>query len=93
MDPKFESLRGCIYSNESEFRRFRQLVVNVVLATDIFDKELSALRKTRWGKAFDAAPSSSDANAMVDELHLDQVNRKATIVIEQYVSKRFVQPH
>jgi hypothetical protein len=86
MDPKFESLRACIYGNEPEFRRFRQLVVNVVLATDIFDKELSAVRKSRWAKCFENAtvPSLLESDATtIEELHLNQVNRKATIVIEQ----------
>jgi hypothetical protein len=92
MDPKFDSLRGCIYANEAELRRFRQLVVNVVLATDIFDKELGALRKVRWAKAFgaDEAPSSLEPSATaIEALHRDQVNRKATIVIEQYVVHRW----
>ena len=48
--------------------RFRQVVVNIVLATDIFDKELNDLRKSRWTKAF-----SEEAN----NKHL-----RATIVIE-----------
>lgn len=41
------------------------------MATDIFDAELSELRKKRWDKAFD--PEQSDK---------DDENRKATIVIE-----------
>jgi 3'5'-cyclic nucleotide phosphodiesterase len=95
MDDKFESLRGCIYTNESELKRFRQLVVNVVLATDIFDKELSALRKNRWSKAFSDPTKlgANDADAAVfaasaifhDESHVDQVNRKATIVLEHLI--------
>ena len=49
---EFKELRACIYSNQEELKRFRQIVVNTVMATDIFDKELSALRKNRWDKAF-----------------------------------------
>jgi hypothetical protein len=77
MDPHYEKLRECIYTNEDEFRRFRQLVVNVVLATDIFDKDLSELRKTRWSKAF-----STEHN---DEPVTVSDNRKATIVIEHLI--------
>jgi 3'5'-cyclic nucleotide phosphodiesterase len=78
MDPKFDSLRGCIFVNESEFRRFRQLVVNVVLATDIFDKDLSVLRKNRWAKAFAEKEPGSPPD-------VDEENRKATIVIEHLI--------
>lgn len=35
MDPSFDDLRNTIYKTEDERIRFRQLVVNVVLATDI----------------------------------------------------------
>jgi hypothetical protein len=33
MDPAFSELRNCIYTSEEEFVRFRQLVVNAVMAT------------------------------------------------------------
>lgn len=38
MRDDYAALRNCIYTNEQELRRFRQLVVNAVLATDIADK-------------------------------------------------------
>ena len=76
MDPSFEKLRHCIYTNESELQRFRKLLVNTVLATDIFDKELSALRKSRWNKAF---------SEQVDESSIEHRDRKATIVIEHLI--------
>lgn len=73
MDPKFKNLRETIYSNDIERRRFRQLVVNSVMATDIVDKELKALRNARWDRAFREAPSPDDAEDMESN-----VNRKAT---------------
>jgi hypothetical protein len=76
MEGNFRNLRQCIYRTEADFKRFRQLVVNTVLATDIMDKELGALRKGRWNKAF------SDE---VVEDHMTAVNRKATIVIEHII--------
>ena len=78
MDVRFENLRSALYVNEAEFRRFRQLVVNSVMATDIVDKELKALRNARWETAFNAEESQSG-----DEL--ENVNRKATIVIERLI--------
>jgi len=77
MDPSYKALRKCIYANETEFKRFRQLVVNTVLATDIFDKELSALRKSRWEKAFH--------EVSLEESAADAANRRATIVIEHLI--------
>ena len=40
MEPQYENLRRQIYATEAEFKRFRQLVVNSVMATDILDKDL-----------------------------------------------------
>jgi len=74
MTSEYDALRACIYSSPSELRRFRQLVVNSVMATDICDKELNALRKNRWSKAFAEQVPSSDAR-----------NGKATIVIEHLI--------
>jgi hypothetical protein len=77
MEPQYAALRLCIYSNTSELARFRQLVANTVLATDIFDPSLSELRKRRWEMAF--APSAQASNRPED------INRKATIVMEHLI--------
>lgn len=85
MEPKYEILRTCIYTNEEERQRFRQLVVNAVMATDIMDRELQSVRKNRWDKAF--CDGSDEANgSSVDEsiTHVDQ-SRKATSVIEHII--------
>ena len=81
MSEEFDAFRACIFCDKSELLRFRQLLVNSVIATDIFDKEQSALRKNRWARAFseDSCSISSD-----DSFHSD-VNRKATIVIEHLI--------
>ena len=76
MKPQFKDLRACIYADEVELLRFRQIIVNSVLATDIFDKELGALRKNRWDLAFSETARGSTT---------DDVNRKATIVIEHII--------
>jgi hypothetical protein len=44
MDPMYSELQNCIAANEEERRRFRQLVVNSVMATDIFDPTMKELR-------------------------------------------------
>ena len=79
MDVDFRALRNAICANEDEQTRFRHLVVNAVLATDICDKELKQLRNDRWDRAF------SDATSALAGSERDQVNRKATIVIEHLI--------
>ena len=87
MDPTFTELRATIYSTQEELRRFRQLVVNSVMATDIVDKDLKALRNARWERAFrtaeECSPDSCDEVAVLNPR--DVVNRKATIVIEHLI--------
>ncbi|CAJ1964592.1 unnamed protein product [Cylindrotheca closterium] len=77
MESRFTALRSCIYSSPDELKRFRQLMVNTVLATDIFDKELQNIRKKRWDDAF--------ANIIHNQNEEDEQNRKATIVIEHLI--------
>jgi hypothetical protein len=47
------------------------------LATDILDKELQTLRKSRWDKAFNSQISSSNKQ--------EDINQKATVVIEHWI--------
>ena len=75
MDSGYKDLRRIIYQSEQEFLRFRQLIVNCVMATDIMDKDLGAARKDRWNKAFFEAALQAEAKQTT-------INRKATIVIE-----------
>ena len=82
MQDTFVDLRRTIYTTVDEFKRFRQLVVNSVMATDIMDKELSGYRKARWNKAF-ATPQDTAADS--DSSDIVSINRKATIVIEHLI--------
>eukprot|EP00980_Cylindrotheca_fusiformis_P005498 scaffold1170_cov122-Cylindrotheca_fusiformis.AAC.6 len=75
MGSEYAALRACIYNTEEELRRFRQLVVNTVMATDIVDKELQALRKARWETAF--------SDTVIQDESSDDC--KATIVIEHLI--------
>jgi hypothetical protein len=77
MSEPFDELRSCLFANQAELLRFRQVLVNVVLATDIFDKELNDLRKQRWNKAF-----SEVEEAQKGKEHSDL---RATIVIEHII--------
>jgi hypothetical protein len=57
----YEDFCKCIYRNRSKLDRVRQLVVNSVMATDIVDKELGTLRKTRWETALNKEEKDSGA--------------------------------
>lgn len=76
MSPRFKELRKYVFGTQSELLKFRQLIVNVVLATDIFDKELGQLRRDRWERAFndDGSLSGTVIN-----------NLRATIVMEHII--------
>jgi hypothetical protein len=77
--PKFKNLRACIYRTKDEYQRFRHLVANSVIATDIFDKELKVLRQTRWDRAFGQADSASGKEQK------EVTDTKATVVIEHVI--------
>ena len=51
------------------------VVVNTVLATDIFDKKLKALRNARWDKAFHEHSESSQDSCVVQ---MDALGRKSS---------------
>ncbi|KAL7569518.1 hypothetical protein ACA910_013893 [Epithemia clementina (nom. ined.)] len=76
MEPAYAELRSCLFPLEREMKRFRQLVVNAVIATDIFDPELVAMRNKRWESAFSQSAERDDP---------DFLNRKATIVLEHVI--------
>jgi len=77
MRPDFMALRAYLFPTQADLQRFRELVVNSVMATDIVDASLKQLRNDRWKKAFDVDH--------VDENERDSVNRKATICIEHII--------
>ena len=81
MEPNFASLRQAMFVNRSEMLRFRQILVQMVLATDIFDKELNDLRKSRWNKAFsDEGSTDNDLRATIVIEHIIQVGFKYFVV-------------
>jgi hypothetical protein len=63
MEPRFDQLQACIFSNDEELRHFRQILVNGVMATDLFDKDLQTIRAEQWSKVFgENAPKMVDTN-------------------------------
>jgi class 3 adenylate cyclase len=81
MDPRFERLRKCIYQTNVERKRFRQLAINSVMATDIADRQVNENRQTKWDKAFRRSPGEGASVLRIQE----DMNRKATAVIEHII--------
>ena len=78
MQPEFQTLYSTLCSSAEDSARFRSLIVNSVMATDIMDKQLGTARKDRWNKAF-------CEDAVSGEEHQANINRKATIIIEHLI--------
>lgn len=76
MDESFDELRQAIFVNEAEMNRFYGLIVNAVIATDLFDAELRSSRNDRWKSAFEeSAPTERISQKAIGD-------RKATVIIE-----------
>eukprot|EP00934_Nitzschia_sp_Nitz4_P003961 Nitzschia sp. Nitz4//scaffold12_size214221//115151//118977//NITZ4_001505-RA/size214221-processed-gene-0.161-mRNA-1//-1//CDS//3329535035//3951//frame0 len=89
MESRYQELRACIYTNEAELKRFRQAIVNAVMATDIADKELKQYREGRWAVAFPTYEENGpkDSSRQESPIESDQLDtmRKATIVFEYII--------
>jgi 3'5'-cyclic nucleotide phosphodiesterase len=84
---KYQNLTKCICATENELRRFRQLTVNLVMATDIFDKNMKKLQNRRWDKAFHYRSAATSSERPITPLSLEEDrNMRATVVIEHIVS-------
>lgn len=82
-EDQYAELRGCIYRNEEELQRFRQLLVNAVIATDIADKSLKSLREGRWDAAF--ACKSNDDLSVAAGFNAEDSDRRATVIYEYII--------
>jgi hypothetical protein len=84
MDESYVDLRACLFKTQEELDRFRQLAVNAVIATDLFDKELKSARNNRWRKAFvcDSKSVTSFNFSMSSLDSTDDMDLKATVVLE-----------
>ena len=82
MDPRFAELRNTIYTTQDELNRLYQLIVNIVLATDICDKQLKEFRSKRFNKAFTNDSMESDAD---QSLPFHNCDLKATVGMEYLI--------
>ena len=90
MDPMFDELRSAIYADRDEFIQFREVVVNSVIATDIFNEDATSARNKRWEKVFyreRAKEQHCDATCATGSTAEDSHNKKlsdlkATLMID-----------
>ena len=76
MGSEYKVLQSAIFCSQDEMERFRKLVVNCVLATDLFDQDLIDDRLLRWKQAFNE--QWRDESLSVEQ----QENLRATVVME-----------
>jgi hypothetical protein len=87
------TLLDCVCPTEADAQLLRQIVVNCVLATDIVDRNLAALRNARWNTAFETTMEMDSSRLAPQKFHttispattnhvIEDANRKATIVLE-----------
>ena len=79
MEPRHKDFLQAICQSKDDLKRFRQICVNMVMATDIVNKELNGFRKQRWEKAFGKKKNAEE------ESEKAKIDRKATIVLEHLI--------
>lgn len=79
MTADFDDLRSAIYSNSMEKRRFRQVIVNSVIATDVLDSKMKQHRDNNWNKVFAKKAKSNRLNYMEAN---EKRNIQVTSIIE-----------
>ena len=76
MDDAYAELRAAIYRTEEEKKLFRQILVNCIISTDMFDKKLKGRFESRWKVGFpDEEPKDQNASR----------NLQATLIVESMV--------
>jgi 3'5'-cyclic nucleotide phosphodiesterase len=70
MNEKFADLRHCICSDKEELAAFRRILVTVVMATDLFDKDLKNQRDQYWDDTFGGNATASRKEYGILELSI-----------------------
>jgi len=81
--PRFKNLRNCICPTEKHLLRFRQLVINLLIATDIADQDRMRGRSNRWAEAFAGLKDWKNVLHDLVAVPKEEKNIKATLVLEQ----------
>jgi len=72
-EPTYEALCSYLFPTQDDLSRFRKLVINATMATDIADEELNRMRDQRWNDTFSESSCSADRYS---------TSKKATIIFE-----------
>lgn len=84
MEDKYSQLRNLLFTTEDEFHRFRQIVINGVMATDILSKKVLAKQAVRWGCLFGDDDDDDDDDASSSDFEPDnESDQKTSIVLER----------
>mmetsp|Transcript_9200 Transcript_9200/g.19829 ORF Transcript_9200/g.19829 Transcript_9200/m.19829 type:complete len:1297 (+) Transcript_9200:189-4079(+) len=86
MSDSYSNLRSMIACSKAEWARFRQVVVNCVLATDTLDKDFEDERLDQWEQSFGASALGVESNTK------SQTQRRATIFMEHLVQAAVAGP-
>ena len=85
MEPKYRQLRANIYTTNVERKRFRQVVTNCIMATDIADPDALKYQGKQWQRAFGSLEGFTSSSHGATGVTRDEMNRKATVVLEMIV--------
>jgi 3'5'-cyclic nucleotide phosphodiesterase len=87
----FRDLRNTICPILQELRRFRQILVTAVMATDLEDARFKELRQARWQLTFSSESLEGIRRGSNETLYnKDDFDRKATIVMEHLMQASVV---
>ena len=76
MDDSYADLRAAIYRTDEEKKLFRQILVNCIMSTDLFDQKLKGRFESRWKVGFPDGPPQEQVSSR---------NLQATLIVETMV--------
>jgi len=83
LEDHYKDLRLTLCPNPQELARFRQMLVNLVLATDLMDKKLNQRRVARWEKCFSKSNGLESSTEESDrESSQPSIDLEATLILE-----------
>jgi hypothetical protein len=88
MDDAYANLRSAIYQSEEEKSIFRQVLVNCIISTDLFDTDLKKRFDSRWKRAFPEPRGSmrqSTRQSLRQKTKPEILNLQATLIMETMV--------
>lgn len=83
MEPCYKDLRSTVCNSKEECDRFRSMLLNFVMATDIINQELKDDRENRWRCAF-------ENNKPKEECLLNSSDHEAAIFMEHLIQTAVV---